>query len=80
MLNVLRWSAEFVVIVWLGLTIAEAEGVVQVRQNMFKSPSNLLLTVPRRYFCYGSSVLHVMSVCIWYSAIWSIEFLFCFVI
>ena len=24
-----------------------------------------LLTVPRRYFCCGSSVLHVMSICIW---------------
>ena len=35
-----------------------------------KSPSNLLLTVPRRYFCCGSSVLHVMSVYIWPLAIW----------
>ena len=26
MLNVLCWSFEFVIIVWLGLTIAEAEG------------------------------------------------------
>ena len=29
----------------------------------------LLLTVPRRYFCCGSSVLFVMLVCIWSSAI-----------
>ena len=36
-------------------------------------PSNLLLTVPRLYFCCGSSMLHVMSECIWSSAIWSIE-------
>ena len=37
-------------------------------KNMFKPPplpSNLLLTVPVRYFCCGTSVLHVvMSVCI----------------
>ena len=53
-----------------------------------KNPSNLLLTVPRRYFCCCSSVLHVMSVCIWFLAIWSAEYqlpimssvLFCFVI
>ena len=32
-------------------------------------PSNLLLIVLRRYFCYGSIVLHLMSVCIWSSAI-----------
>ena len=50
--------------------------------------SNLLLTVPRRYFCCGSSVLHIMSVCIWSLAIWSAEYqlsimlpvLFCVVI
>ena len=38
------------------------------------SPSNLLLTVPRRYmyFYCGSSVLYViMYVCIWSRAIWS---------
>ena len=35
--------------------------------------SKLLLTVPRRYFCCGSSMLHVTSVCIWSSAIWSVE-------
>ena len=48
----------------------------------------LLLTVPRRYFCCGSSMLHVMSVCKWSSAVWSVEYLlpimlpvlFCFVI
>ena len=37
-----------------------------------KLPSNPLMTVPRWYFCCGSSVLHVMSVCKWYSAISSI--------
>ena len=36
-------------------------------------PSGLLLTVRRRYFCCDSSVLYVMSVCIWSSAIWSVE-------
>ena len=29
--------------------------------------------VPRRYFCCGSSMLYVMSVRIWSSAIWSVE-------
>ena len=33
-------------------------------------PSYLLLTVPRQYLCWGSSVLHVMFVCIWSLAIW----------
>ena len=55
---------------------------------MFKLPSKLLLTVPRWLFCCGSLVLYVMAVCIWSSAIWSIEYqmptmisgLFCFVI
>ena len=53
-----------------------------------KAPCNLFLTVPRRYFCCGSPVLHVMSVCIWSLAIWPAEYqlpimlpvLFCFVI
>ena len=36
-------------------------------------PTGLLLTIPRRYFCCGSSVLHVMSVCIRSSAKWSPE-------
>ena len=38
------------------------------------NPSNLILTIPRRYFCCGSSMLHVvMSVCIWSPAIRSAE-------
>ena len=43
-------------------TEAEGEGLDPV--NAFKPPSNLFLAVPGRYFCCGSSVLHVMSVCI----------------
>ena len=43
-------------------------------ENVFQSPSNLLLTVPKWYFCCGSAVLHVMSVCIWSLAIWSAEY------
>ena len=35
----------------------------------FLAPSNLLLTVPSRYFCCVSSVLHIVSVCIRSSAI-----------
>ena len=41
--------------------------------SVFVETDNLFLTVPRRYFCCGSSVLHAMSVCIWSSAIWSAE-------
>ena len=70
MLNVLCWSAVCVVIVWLDETITEAEGEVWFNPP---PPCNLLLTVPRQYFCCGSSVLHVMSVCIWC-------FLFCSVL
>ena len=34
--------------------------------------NNLLLTVPRRHFCCGSSMLQVvMFACIWSVAIWS---------
>ena len=47
---------------------------VCIQLNAFKPPSNLLLTVRRWYFCCGSSVLHVMSVCIWSLAIWSAEY------
>ena len=42
------------------------------------TPSNLLLTVPRRYFYCGSSMLHVMSVCIWSSALSSSLFFIIF--
>ena len=31
-------------------------------------------TVPMRYFCCGSLVLCVMSVCIWSLAIWPAEY------
>ena len=51
-------------------------------------PVNLLRTVLMRCFCCGSSMLHVMSICIWSSAVWSVDeqepimlpVLFCFVI
>ena len=34
-------------------------------ENMFKPSSNLLLTVPKRYLCCGSSMFYVvMSMCI----------------
>ena len=41
-------------------TTAEAKGEDLDPVNMFKTPParNLLLTVPRRYFCCGSSMLH----------------------
>ena len=68
----------------------KGEGLDPVKRVLKKisPPSNLLLTIPMRYFCCGSSVLHVMSVCIWSLAMWSAEyhlpimlpFLFCFVI
>ena len=57
--------------------------------SIFKPRSNLILTVTRRYFCCGSSMLHIaMFVCILSSAILSPELkvpimlplLFCFVI
>ena len=31
--------------------------------------SNLLLTIPRRYFCYGSSEVQVMFVCIFFNTV-----------
>ena len=34
-------------------------------EKLVLAPSNILLIVPRRYFCCGSSLLHVKSVCIW---------------
>ena len=43
---------------WLVL----AEGEVGYQQNRFKPPSILILTVPRRYFCYGSLLLLVLAV------------------
>ena len=36
MLNVLCWSVEIVVIVWLGRIIAVVEGEVWIQLNMFK--------------------------------------------
>ena len=36
-------------------------------------PSNLLLTVSKQYFCFGSSMLQFMSACIWSLAKWSAE-------
>ena len=49
--------------------------MVRIRLNIIKPPSNILLTVPRLYLYCGSSVLqlHVMSICIWSSAILSVE-------
>ena len=45
-----------------------------IQYNPLSSTSNLLLTVPRRYFCCCSSMLHfVMSVCISSRAIWPSE-------
>ena len=53
------------------------------------APNNLLLTIPRQYFCCGSSLLHVvLYMFVWSSAIESPELqlpimfpvLFCFVI
>ena len=42
----------------------KAEGLDPVQ--LVYAPSNLLLTIPRRYFCCGSSMLHVvMSVCVY---------------
>ena len=75
MLNVLRWYVEFVVIFLVGLNYSgnRGRGLDPVKQVKTPSPSNLLLTVPRRYFCCGSSMLHVMSVCACSSAIWSAE-------
>ena len=48
-------------------TTAKAEGELRVQQNMFKPPSNLLLTVPRRYFCVGPHFY--MVVCPWVSGL-----------
>ena len=42
--------------------------------------SNLLLTVPGRYFCCGSSMIHVIYVCIWSSAITVAHYASCFVL
>ena len=39
---------------------AKGEGFDPVRH--FKPGKYLLMTVPRRYFCYGSSMLHVYMV------------------
>ena len=47
---------------------------VWIQYNAFKPPSYLLLTVPRWYFCCGSSMLRVMSICIWSLAIRSAEY------
>ena len=44
------------------LAITEAEGVVGVPWGRFGLPSILILTVPRRYFCYGSLLLLVLVV------------------
>ena len=52
-------------------TTVEADGEDLDPVKLVKASSNLLLTVPRRYFCYGSSMLLVMSVCIWSRATWS---------
>ena len=42
--------------------------------NMFKTASNLFLTVPRRHICCCSiMLLVVISMCIWSPAIWSTE-------
>ena len=50
------------------LTSAEAKGEDWDPVKLVQAPSNLLLTVLRRYICFGSSMLHVvMSVCIWSS-------------
>ena len=38
--------------------ITEAEGEVRIQLNRFKPPSIFILTVPRRYFCCGSLLLH----------------------
>ena len=40
----------------------EAEGEVGYPENRFKTPSILILTVPRRYFCCGSLLLLVLAV------------------
>ena len=72
----------------VGLTYSGSRGQGLDPVKRFQASSNLLLTVPRRYFCCGSSVLHIMSICIWSVAIWSAEYqlpimlpvLFCFVI
>ena len=38
--------------------ITEAKGEVRIQLNRFKPPSIFILTVPRRYFCCGSLLLH----------------------
>ena len=59
---------------------AKDEGVDQV--DLVEVPSNLLLTVLRRYFCCGSSMLHfIMSMCIWSSELLSAaQYASCFVL
>ena len=55
-------------------TTVEAKGEGLDPVNHVKAPSNLLLTVSRRYFCYVSTMLHVaMSVCVWSPAVRSPE-------
>ena len=48
---------------------AEAKGEDSDPVKHVSAPSYVLLTVQMRYFCCGSSVYHVVSVCIWSSAI-----------
>ena len=41
--------------------MTEAKGEVGIPQIRFKPPSILILTIPRRYFCYGSLLLLVLA-------------------
>ena len=45
-------------------TTEEAKGEDLDPVKLVYAPSNLLLIVPRRYFCCSSSMLSVLSVCI----------------
>ena len=74
--------------VGLNYSGSRGRGMGPIKHVLAPPPHYLLLAVPRRYFCCGSSMLQVMSVCIWSSAIWLAEeqlpimlpVLFCFVI
>ena len=46
-------------------TSVEAKGKGLSPVKRFQAPSNILLTVPIRYYCCGSSILSVVFLCVY---------------